>query len=385
MVRIRCPKCDRVLSVGNVGERTAVRCPACGEMFALPSQKQGQALSRPTPSEEPPPAKKKKRASGLGPAKTDWRVMLTIILPILTLWIILGFFSVLVAGSLFLIGLAVGTIGMKRMSHAIAKKNLRNFYAEVPFYLRGMVGGWVAIYAHIYHTWQMPRTLGLWLFMEGLGTLLLSISVSICSVLEPPLYPGWRPQVRTPGGNVSQANVPTIPQPEAPRVTGDPQVDRALLELADEKDGGVRSRAAERLGVMRPNDAYRAVVARKLAEVALGPQEVGRGAAARALAEWAGPEAVPDLLRMFHQAGPLREAAAKGLRKVGAPAEKDVLALVNDDQVDSGMRSEAIEVLRDIGTTASIPTLQVFVDRREPFLDTRARTAIFAIKQRNKR
>jgi phage FluMu protein Com len=382
MVRIRCPECNRTLSIADEDERPVIRCPACKEKIARTSGDQVQRPTARTRSEEQPPPT---RARGVGPAKTDWFVMLAVILPALVVWIVLGFFSVLVAGSVFLIGLAVLTIGLKRMSHAIKKKKLRDFFVEAPFYVRGSgLGGWLALYTHIYHGCQMPHLLGLWLFMEGLGTLLLSISVVVCSVFEPPLYPGWRPQVSNPTRDASQTNMPAPPQPEAPRITGDPQVDRALLELAD-TDGQIHSGAAERLGVMRPNEAYRAVVARKLAEAALGPQEVGRGAAVRALAEWAGPEVVPDLIRCFRQAGPLREAAAKGLRKVGAPAEKDVLALATDTEADSGTRSEAIEVLRDIGTPASIPTLQGFLDRREPFLDTRARTAIFAIKTRNKR
>ncbi len=381
MARIRCPECNRALSVADEDERTVVRCPACKAKIVLGSRDEAQRPTARPRSEEPPP----RRESGVGPAKTDWFVMLAVIIPVLVLWIVLGFFSILVAGSLFLIGLGVLTIGLKRMSYAIKKKKLRDFFTEAPAIVRASgIGGWLALYTHIYHARQMPRTLGLWLFMEGLGTLLLSISVVVCSILEPPLYPGWRPQVHNQGNNTPQANVPAAPpQPEAPRVTGDPKVDRALLELTD-KDGQIRGWAAERLGVTPPNEAYRAVVARKLAEAALGPEEVGRGAAARALAEWAGPETVPELIRMLRQAGPLREAAAKGLRKVGAPAEKDVLALVQDTQADSGLRSEAIEILRDIGTSASLPTLQGFVDQREAFLDTRARTAIFAIKQRNK-
>jgi DNA-directed RNA polymerase subunit RPC12/RpoP/uncharacterized membrane protein YqaE (UPF0057 family) len=383
MVRMRCPECDQALAVADTDERTSVRCPSCRKKILLPSRDR-EPRRTPRPRSEQPPAPPK-RPRGVGPAKTDWRVMLFIILPALAVWIVLGFFSVLIAGSLFLIGLAIGAIGIKRMIHAIKKKKLHDFFEEAPFYVRSSgIGGWLVIYTHIYHTCQMPRTLGLWLFMEGLATLLLSISVVICTAFEPPLYPGWRPQTHNPPRNASQANAPAIVQPEAPRVTGDPQVDRALMELAD-KDGMIRSRAAERLGVMRPNDASRAVVARKLAEVTLGPNEVGRGEAARALAEWACPEVVPELLRVFRQAGPLREAAARGLRKVGAPAEKDVLALAVDTQVDSGVRSEAVEVLRDIGTLASIPTLQKMVDQHEPFVDLRARTAILAIKSRNKK
>jgi DNA-directed RNA polymerase subunit RPC12/RpoP len=379
MVRIRCPECDRALSVADEEERTVIRCPSCREKISLTSRNRSQRRSGRPPSDEPPAPPK--RARRLGPGKTDWRVMLAVIIPVLALWIVLGFFSILVAGSLFLIGLAVGTIGMKRMQHALTKKKLRDFFEEAPFWRRS---GWLAVYTHIYHTWHMPRTFGLWLFMEGLATLLLSISVVICNQVEPPLYPGWRPQVHNPGRDTPQTNLQAPPQPEPPRITGDRQVDQALLELTD-KDGQVRSWAAERLAVIRPNEAYRAVVARKLAEVTLGPQEIGRGAAARALAEWACPDVVPELIRCFRQAGPLREAAARGLRKVGAAAEKDVLALAADPQTDSGTRSEAVEVLRDIGTPASIPTLQGFLDRREPFLDTRARTAIFVIKQRNRR
>jgi hypothetical protein len=394
MLRVRCPGCERTLKVADGDRRASIRCPGCLETIDLDEvadQEEGArqpARGRTAPAKPAParPRRDKDRETGVAPRKTDWLITLLVVLPLLLVSLVLAPIFALATGVIFLLGFTLLVIGVKRMMVAFQAKGLRDWNDDLPFYLRG---GLLVLIGQIYYTCQMPRVLGLWLFFELGGMAFLVTGVTIMSVIDPPLYPGHKPQTQAaqPAGP-SMPNFPGQPPagpgrpgPEVPRVTGDPEIDRALADLADERQPAHRGRGADRLAQMPPNQ-HRAVVAQKLAEVMTGANPFGRGEAARALKVWATPNEVPALVHCFREGG-LRDAAGKALRTVGPPAEKQVLALLGDQ--DPGIRKDAIEVLKDIGTEQSLPALQAAVDSKEFFTSGPAAEAIAAIRSRARR
>lgn len=192
-------------------------------------------------------------------------------------------------------------------------------------------------------------------------------------VQQPNPGPGVVEQPKPQPGQRPEDNAPAVP-----RLTGDRQIDVLLAQLGDEKQPINRMAAANTFGRMQPNE-HRAVVAEKLAEVVVGANEFGRGEAARALIIWATPKQIPTLIRGLRNAG-VRNAMGKSLRTVGSAAENDVLQLLGDQ--DIGIRREAVEILKDIGTRQSLPALQDLIDRNDFFTRQPAREAIAAIQAR---
>jgi hypothetical protein len=323
------------------------------------------------------------RTRGVAPRKTDWLTTLAVIVPLALLAILLSPFFALAAGVVMLLGVTLLTVGIKRTVVAYQSKGLRDFNDTMPFFLRG---GLLLLISQIYHVCKFPRVLGLWFFLEMFGIVLLVASFIIIDVVKPPLYPGEKPAAVAgqPPGVPGQPGGAPQPAPEVPRVTGDPEIDRALADVMDQRDVSKHHWGAARLAELKPNapgrdPAIRPVVAAKLAELAVSDSPFGRGEAVQALQLWATPNEIPALMRCFREGG-LRDRAGKALRTVGPAAEKEVLALVTDQ--DIGIRETAIDVLKDIGTEQSLPMLQMIADGNDGFTRRRAQDAVKAIKAR---
>jgi hypothetical protein len=195
-----------------------------------------------------------------------------------------------------------------------------------------------------------------------------------------------------------------------PKVTGDETIDRALEDLsaADRKNFVP---AAQALSKMTP-DKHRAVVAQKLAQELPKSTPGNRTPLLRALGVWGTPNEVPALMQMLSDKdvntknetmqalGKLRDGRAaallvqclyelstqyhaeQALRAIGPPAEKEVLTLLN--QNDIKLKVIAVRLLKDIGTQQSLPALQAAT--RGPIeIQDGAMQAIKAIAARTKK
>jgi predicted Zn finger-like uncharacterized protein len=318
----------------------------------------------PLPAREGRP-RRKRRIVGLVP--------LLVLGPALFLGLVLALFVSAAAKWVCLLSLVVWLTALVMAYRLFKKKGLQE---ELDATGHEVNPGMAAVVLQINYAFRYPRLFGCWVGLEVLGM----IALIVAGVMAERFHSG---------GNVPAAPVAQAPNPgpapppggaglEVPRITGDPEIDRLLAGLDDESHPWNRIRAANHLAQMKPNE-HRAAVAHKLAEVATGANEFGRGEAIKALAVWATANELPDLLRLFRQPG-LRHGAGRAIRTVGPAAEKDVAAFLNDP--DPFIRGDAIDLLKDIGTRQSMPALQAVVDRNDGLNIGRARDAIAAIQAR---
>jgi hypothetical protein len=212
-----------------------------------------------------------------------------------------------------------------------------------------------------------------------------------------------------------------ITQP--PHHGGDGGKDEPQLEVVDDEvfakvraeldfgDVFTRRDALRRLARMKPNDK-RAEVAKTIAELTELDDPHIRRPAVIALGTWATAKEVPALIKaidhpdVFTQRDALkvvggfrdkralapvmrrfrdnltRADAAVALRAMGPMTEADTLALLKDDNVF--LKKDAIAVLADIGTDASVPTLREQMGSGNVFVVEPARKALAAIAARKK-
>jgi hypothetical protein len=302
-----------------------------------------------------------------------------LVVPLLVLAMALAPFFALATGAAFLLGLTLAIVGFKRIYRVFQAKGIQDFNEQAPFILRG---GLLAILTQVYYTWKMPRTLGLWFFLEVLGTAWLIAGLLIAKIIYPPLYSGQdrASEIAKDNGRINpvQDRQPHADLPEVPSITGDRDIDLALADLADEKQPANRGRGADRLAQMKPNQ-HRSVVARKLAEVAAGDNPFGQGEAIRALKTWATVAEIPVLIAFFEKGG-LRPEAGDGLRTIGQPAEDAVANLLKHP--DIGLRRDAIVLLQDIGSERSLGVLQAIADGPDRFTAEPDQADLSAIKKR---
>ena len=196
--------------------------------------------------------------------------------------------------------------------------------------------------------------------------------------------------------------------PAAANAGGGSDIDHLLADLGSGNDNSCRV-AAEKLAAMKP-DEHQAAVAQKLAGLVNTPNPFTRGAVMQALGVWATPAEVPVLIQAINSndrptrraalqnIGKLRDErtvapvvsclaqmetqdlAAAALRDMGPMAEKDVLGLLNDR--NGFVRLDAIKVLKDIGTPASVPALQALASSDNIVLKGPAQEALAAINAR---
>jgi HEAT repeat protein len=135
---------------------------------------------------------------------------------------------------------------------------------------------------------------------------------------------------------------------QKPDATSQVKVAKALNPLISDPDFGVKQSAMNALQTWATSDNVPALVA------ALGDGQV-KGRAYDLLGKLKDERAIPPLVTALTTAD--RRAAGDTLRKIGSPAEKNVMQLLAHPQRD--VQREAIHLLGDIGTKGvSAPLLQ---------------------------
>ena len=205
---------------------------------------------------------------------------------------------------------------------------------------------------------------------------------------------------------------PPPPQPPPPaKLTGDAALDVLLRDFDD--PNSIKSRqAAEALARVAPDPKNRAVVVQKLSGRLRDQNPFLRKAALDAFATWASPDDVPILIDLLSDTDSgtrnqalvvvgrfrdertvkpvvnclkdvfTRREAGKALREMGPMAEKEVLVFLVNEKDITVMR-DAVNILKDIGTPRSIPTLQQATTNA--ILRRPAQEAMFAITARSKK
>jgi mono/diheme cytochrome c family protein len=215
--------------------------------------------------------------------------------------------------------------------------------------------------------------------------------------------------VITAGGDVP--GLPPVPRADDLRPVRDP----AVLKLLDDLKGSnnwARRDALTKLAEMQPQEG-REQVALAL-EALLADKDVWvRGGAIKALGTWGTPKVVPSLhkfleskdLRSIHDrravleslaklkdprsVGPVAEQlrdfhargeAIKTLIALGPQVEKEMIKLLAEK--DGQLGAAACQVLKVVGTRASLPALRAAIDRKDFWLSGPAKEALDAILAR---
>lgn len=216
-------------------------------------------------------------------------------------------------------------------------------------------------------------------------------------------------------GTTVQAPPPDQPgaPPRQPRLgkAGGRQ-DLPTLLAALRGDQFAVGRALDALALAEPVAEEKANVVAALEGVLTTPDQFNRAKAAKALAHWAGLDAVPQLVKLLNdkqfsvrwavldllrdlkasKAAPEvaqalleqsdRFKAADALKAMGPEAESEVVKLLaNPDQF---VCVEACKILKDIGTDKSLPELQKTANERKGLPQALARQAVTAIEQRKR-
>ena len=246
------------------------------------------------------------------------------------------------------------------------------------------------------------------------GAVHLLVHEPTTEVTSPPQ--GDAPQIKAPPGPAAKGPVPKreVPKREVPRIEGDAYFQTVWADLHDDNHFTLKA-ALERLAKMKPTD-QRAKVAEKLVPLTDNESTFIRRAAVTALGVWGSENDLPALIRAavhkdtstrsaalavisrFRNAQTLevviqsfreratRTDAGNALREMGPMAEAAVLTLL-DDKDDVFLKRDAIELLADIGTEASVPALQKALASRnvhDTHLMEPAKKALAAIAQRKK-
>lgn len=187
------------------------------------------------------------------------------------------------------------------------------------------------------------------------------------------------------------------------------EIDKYLADLQG-TNAGRAILAATRLKQAVPIEGRREDVLRALTILLKEKDPFRRKQAIEAMGTWAGPETIPVLIqcldetallvklsaidtlgqlkderaaeplaRLVDQPGP-RVQAVKALQSLGTKAEKAVLGLLMHPEPE--VRQEACRLLQDIGTAASLPSLQVASEDAHRAVASSAKDAIAAISRR---
>ncbi len=267
----------------------------------------------------------------------------------------------------------------------------------------------------IQYTIEMPRRLGPWLATQICGIGLILAGLVINALLKPPPWPGWKPPSNPGAVTANNGLAPagkdrTGPEKsEPPKVTGDATLDQALVDL-EKGDSGVCLTAANKLVKIPPVPEHRALIAQKLAARATDPDANTRRSIIQALSVWGTTNEVPALIDSLNDMdfllrsqtlqiigkfrdertlGPVsrcfadgvtRNDACKAFRDMGSMAENEVLPYLKSGDVS--VRLDAVNVLKDIGTQASVPALKAVLAMDNAFTNRAAKDALAAIANR---
>jgi hypothetical protein len=265
-------------------------------------------------------------------------------------------------------------------------------------------------------TIQKPLRFGPWFVVGICGITLLAAGEVIREVVKPPLYPGWTPApsagpALAAGGAAPPNQERAGPEKKSgpPKVTGEAALDQALVDL-EKGDSAVCQVAADKLAKLPPKQEYRALIAQKLAARARDPNAQTRRSVIQALGVWGTANEVPTLIDCLNDTdfgnrgetlriiGRFRDErtlapvsrcfaesitrmdAGQAFRDMGSMAEKEVLTLLKSDDVF--WRLDVINILKDIGTEASVPALQGLLAADNVHTNQAAKDALAAIARR---
>ncbi len=413
MPKLTCPGCEEVVKVPD--GQTSARCPSCGQRIgkAPPAEEPDEDDE----DEKPRPRKRRKEA----PTDSGIRGLIALVL-LGPLGIALGIGTILnikVAVAALIVGF-FGTCTATLMLYSLYKR-------EGASHMTGDQN-WGMFFAQIQLAFARPRIFGSWKFLELLFGFVMLESFTLVVILpklgihphaetqkaaaEQPPAPG--PNQPAPGPNNPQPgpNPPVGPNQPAIISESDRLINEALSEL-DKSDGFARQSSARHLKEMKPKANRQAEVVAKLnaclndenvmsrTEVirALGvwgstedvpaligflenPDAFTREAAAQAVTRFKDARAIPGLIRCLN--GVPARAATQALVEIGTAAEKDLIEEIS--KKNSEAMGGAIDLLKTIGTRASIPALRAIVndpDKRVFVLS--AQEAIKSINARTKK
>jgi hypothetical protein len=207
--------------------------------------------------------------------------------------------------------------------------------------------------------------------------------------------------------------IPEKVNPGVPPAQREPGLDQLLTDLRS-PDQFKRKAAADKIGQMPVVEARRAEVQRALEPLLQEDQPFTTGAALKTLQTWGDKNIVPTLVQMLQKHGNRllrlqvmetlakfpdergadavaetlanladRNAAGKALRAMGPLAEKSVLRQLQASP-DWLTAREACGVLAEIGSPASLPTLDKLAGEKDARAAAAARKAADAIRTRNR-
>ncbi len=419
MRQVRCPSCDRSLTLPSNVRSRLIRCPSCKEKIDLDTAeveviKGGSEALAPSSVDKPdispdkrPRNRKRKPIHGL--------MFLLIIVP-------LGLFLLICAPfSRTMARLAIGLGGSTFLPAAIMaarqfeKTNLWSSMSTIPWLIRGPA---VFFYFQFRYAIEFPRLLACWFGLEvfalGLGISAQIIDERHARAQRDPLAKNMAPNPLDPNPNAGadkpagahddDANRPVIARDRT-------ELEKLFAEL-DNNNEAVRNLALSRLSAQKPN-ANQAAIAQKLTAMLETTGGFTWKAVVRALTVWATPEEIPALIRILNDGdtvtrldilrviGKFRDEGAvapvvqclqdpicrfeaeRALRQMGTIAEKNVLHLLSNP--DPIVRRTVVGILKDIGTNESVPALQAIVGGNDRLLRIPAQQALAAITARNQR
>ncbi len=408
MAKVRCPECDRSTSIPE--GKTSTRCPHCDCKIRLDSPEDEQADDRIL-------TRKKKNAPP--------HVLLSLwplwfLIPLVGIACVSPFHPSIGANGLCF-GLAIAIAG-SIIAYVIARRERLITQDNLDPTLRVISGLMPIVNMLFIISWaiQRPLKIGPWVVVS----LVAFISAIVCGIMmertkhvpENNLHvQGFKqpPQGNNnlnPWGGIPKGDPPRNNNPGEikPKENVPPALDGLLNDLGSQ-DVFARKKAYAELARIQPIER-RQEVADKLLDAVARNDPFAKQEAMNALAVWATPDQIPRLIEMTsHKDIGMRQCAIQtlgaipdsrchkpvanglrdlftrteaqvALRRLGPPAEKEVLAFVHDK--DFGIQRAAVEVLKDIGTPESIPALQALVKANNVFVRRSAEEAIKSIQAR---
>lgn len=402
MRRVSCPKCDAKVKVPDDHERSYIRCKSCDKKIDLDDDEDEDERPRRSSNSR---RKKKDEAGGFLAY-----LPLLVVVPLLSCPCLAYAHRAFGAAGAIL-GLAAFLAAAIKIYLVIKSKNLSS-WEDIPWYLRG---GGALLYYQIKYAIAMPKEIGTWLVLEIVGLVVMIASGTISEgkakleanqeierrhkeAMEAMNKGGAGPGAQGKGQDKNPAQADAV-------------IDKAVADL-DSRDANVVRVAADVLFKTAPNQ-NQAMIAKRLAARIPHENPLTEGALVKALAVWATPVEVPTLIgvvenksamtrgkaiealgnlkderaiaplaRAFREPGGSRREIGNALRQFGPAAEKEVLALLNDDK--AFLQIDVINLLKDIGTQMSVPALQALANGNNPLVRNAARDAVAAINARGK-
>jgi len=404
MQKLRCPECDEVVKVPDGGR--GARCPACHARIG-PDEPEEEDRDDDEEDRKPRPRKKRrKKAQSRDSERIRGLIPLVLLGPPGVVCAIAAPFSSwataigILAGFLLWVG---AFFPLWRIYHRDPELLERLEKAD------HTTEGVVMMLDSIAMAFYRPRQLGAWVFLHYLGFVLFIEGIILIAVFG---KLNEAPPNNQPGQNQPGQQGPAGPSPPVePKVDDDTLITKALADL-DSKKPGADWDALEKLGKVQPTQRRQAEVVRKLTPLVENTQDgITRTQAIRALGVWGTAEDVPTLLLLMEHKDPgTREEAMKAVRRfrdpraipalirmmpdynearkalaeIGPAVEKEMLQFLGP-KADFQWQGPALDVLKEVGTSVSVPYLQVLANLEDVVRAKPAQEALNAINTRSKK